>query len=97
MREHARTLAERAWPSMQRGTRVAFEPFARAVATKRWGATGKGIARGAACGAVWSKVRLEQAGYAVGFDDLFYRLYVSQYPDIVTARTRALEPEAENF
>ena len=58
MREHARTLAERAWPSMQSGTRVAFEPNVRGWATKRWGVMGKGIVRVVAGGAIWARVRL---------------------------------------
>ena len=55
-RERARTLAERAWPSMQSGTRVAFEPIARALATKPWGVMGKGIVRCVASGAIWTRV-----------------------------------------
>jgi hypothetical protein len=61
MRDHAQKLATREWPRAEAGTRVAFEPIVRALATKRWDTMGKGIVRGVACGAIWTRCRLEQS------------------------------------
>jgi hypothetical protein len=107
MRDHARRLALREWPQAVEGTRVAFEPIVRALATRRWDAVGKGIVRGVACGAIWTRSRLELSGYivadttcqkcGVGFDDIHHRLYLCQHREAVEARARALGGEEAAF
>ena len=82
VRDHAQKLAAREWPQAEAGARVAFEPIVRALATKRWDRMGKGIVRGVACGAIWTRCRLGQSGHTVvdttcqecgvGFDDIHH-------------------------